>query len=84
MLCVFVGKKINEKDVHKEIFLAYGWKCLSRKAIYNCVEKFSQGRSTSCEKWPKTTFKNFYAAGFEALVKRWDKFINVGGGYIEK
>jgi hypothetical protein len=24
--------------------------------------------------------KDFYAAGFNALVKRWDKCINVGGG----
>jgi hypothetical protein len=28
--------------------------------------------------------KDFYAVGFDALVKRWDKFINVGGGYVEK
>jgi hypothetical protein len=25
-----------------------------------------------------------YAAGFYALVKQWDKCINVGGGYVEK
>jgi hypothetical protein len=25
----------------------------------------------------------FYAAGFNALVKRWDKYI-IGGGYVEK
>jgi hypothetical protein len=28
--------------------------------------------------------KDFYAADFDALVKRWDKCINVGCGYIEK
>jgi hypothetical protein len=28
--------------------------------------------------------KHFYAAGFEALVKRWGNCINVGGGYVEK
>jgi hypothetical protein len=28
--------------------------------------------------------KDFYAAGFNALAKRWDKCINVGGGYVEK
>jgi hypothetical protein len=28
--------------------------------------------------------KDFYAAGFDALVKRWDKCINGGGGYVEK
>jgi hypothetical protein len=32
----------------------------------------------------ETTVKNFYAAGFDALVKRWEKCINVGGGYVEK
>jgi hypothetical protein len=32
----------------------------------------------------ETTVKNFYAASFDALVKRWDKCINVGGGYVEK
>jgi hypothetical protein len=28
--------------------------------------------------------KDFYAAGFDALVKRWDRYIVVGGGYVEK
>jgi hypothetical protein len=28
--------------------------------------------------------QDFHAAGFDALVKRWDKCIRVGGGYIEK
>jgi hypothetical protein len=32
----------------------------------------------------ETTVKYFYAAGFDTLVKRWDKCINVGGGYVEK
>jgi hypothetical protein len=30
------------------------------------------------------TTVDFHAAGFDALVKRWDKCINVGGGYVEK
>jgi hypothetical protein len=32
----------------------------------------------------ETTVKKFYAAGFDALVKCWDKCISVGGGYMEK
>jgi hypothetical protein len=28
--------------------------------------------------------RDFYAAGFDAQVKRWDKCINVGGRYVEK
>jgi hypothetical protein len=34
-------------------------------------------------KWLRQQPKDFYAAGFDALVKRWDKRINVGGGYVE-
>jgi hypothetical protein len=29
--------------IHKKIFPVYGGKCLSRKAVHNLVEKFSQG-----------------------------------------
>jgi hypothetical protein len=34
----------------------------------------------------ETTVKNtnIYAAGFDALVNRWEKYINLGGGYVEK
>jgi hypothetical protein len=39
------AKGLNAKDIHKEMFPVYGGKCLSRKAIHNWVEKFSQGRS---------------------------------------
>jgi hypothetical protein len=30
------------------------------------------------------TTEDFYAAGFDALAKGWDKCISVGGGYVEK
>jgi hypothetical protein len=34
----------------------------------------------------ETTVKkrHLYCGFFDALVKRWDKFISVGGGYVEK
>jgi hypothetical protein len=35
-------------------------------------------------KWLRQKSKYFYAAGFDALVKRRDKCINVCGGYVEK
>jgi hypothetical protein len=35
-------------------------------------------------KWPKQQSKDFCAAGFDTLIKRWDKCINVGGRYVEK
>jgi hypothetical protein len=35
-------------------------------------------------KWLRQQSRDFYDAGFDALVKRWDKCTNVGGGYVEK
>jgi hypothetical protein len=35
-------------------------------------------------KWQRQQSKDFYAAGFDALVKRWDECNIVGGGYFEK
>jgi hypothetical protein len=39
---------------------------------------------TEVQKWLTQQSKAFYAEGFDALVKRWDKCMNVGGGYVEK
>jgi hypothetical protein len=60
------------------------------KAIHNLVEKRGnrfaddEEAETEMRKWLKQQLKDFYAADFNALVKRWDKCIIVGGGYIEK
>jgi hypothetical protein len=35
-------------------------------------------------KWLGQQSKDFCAAGFDALVKRWDKCISFGAGYVEK
>jgi hypothetical protein len=83
-------KGLNAKDIHKEIFPVYGGKCLSRKVVDNWVEKFSQGLSKVADdaqpggEVAETTAKDFYAAGFDALIMRWDNCIIVGGGYVEK
>jgi hypothetical protein len=38
---------------------------------------------TEVQKGLRKQSKDFYAAGFDVLVKRWDKCINVGGGYVK-
>jgi hypothetical protein len=35
-------------------------------------------------KWLRHQSKDSYDAGFDALVKWWDKCINVGRGHVEK
>jgi hypothetical protein len=70
------AKGLNAKDIHKEMYPVYGGKCLSRKAVHNWVEKFSQGRSKVADdtrreaEVAETTVKRLLAAGFEALTKR--------------
>jgi hypothetical protein len=86
----FVGERNQCKDILAEMLPVYGGKCLSRKAVHNWFEK--RGKSfaddkefeTEMRKWLRQQSKDFCAAGFDALVKRWDKCINVGGGYVEK
>jgi hypothetical protein len=39
------AKRLDAKDIHKEIFPVYRGKCLSLKAFHNWIDKFSQGRS---------------------------------------
>jgi hypothetical protein len=41
-------------------------------------------RLKQVQKWLSQQSKDYYAASFDALVKQWDKYINVGGGYVEK
>jgi hypothetical protein len=35
-------------------------------------------------KWLRQQSKDLYIAGFDALVKQWDKCIDVGGRYVQK
>jgi hypothetical protein len=44
----------------------------------------SQMMSDQVRKWLRQQSKDFYAAGFNILVKRRDKCIDVGGGHVEK
>jgi hypothetical protein len=39
------AKGLNATDINEEMFPVYDMKCLSRIAVHNWVEKFSDGRS---------------------------------------
>jgi hypothetical protein len=39
---------------------------------------------TEVRKWLRKQSTDFCVARFDALVKRWNKYINVSGGYVEK
>jgi hypothetical protein len=81
----------GQKDSFQRIFIK---KCFLLMSVSVCrVKRFHLGVKRSADdeevetevrKWLRQQSKDFYAAGFGSLVKRWDKFINVGGGYVEK
>jgi histone-lysine N-methyltransferase SETMAR len=60
--------------------------------LFGLLEKHLGGRSFADDedvemevgKWLKKQSKDFCVAGFDALLKRRDKCINVGGEYVEK
>jgi hypothetical protein len=83
-------KGLNTKDIHKEIFPVYGWKCILCKAVHVLARKSPSTLESRrwcparCGNGWDNSQKDFCAAGVDALVKRWDKCISVGGGYVEK
>ena len=71
----------------------YGEHCLSRQAVHNWVLNFSEGRTSIDDEhpagrpvcaWFRQQPQEIYAAGFQGLVKRWDKCLNLYGDYVEK
>ena len=79
-----MGKYMEAKDIHKEMLPMYVEHCLSRQAVHNWAQKFSEGR-TSIEdehRVGRITFRQ--QPGFQGLVKRWDKCLNLYGDYVEK
>jgi hypothetical protein len=68
------GSELNARDIHKEMSLVNIEKYLSRKSV-----RKSQMMPDQVRQWLRQQSKTG-----KALIKRWDKCISVGGGYVEK
>jgi hypothetical protein len=88
LLCFFFwAKGLNTKDIHKEMFPVYGGGCRIKRFTTGSKNFFKDVRKSQIMpdqvwKFLRQQSKDYLAAGFDALVKRWDKCINVGGGYV--
>jgi hypothetical protein len=71
-MCVLLwAEGLNAEDIHTEIFSAYDGKCLWRKAVHNWVANVSLMTKRLKRKCLRQqSKKDFYAASFDALVKR--------------
>jgi hypothetical protein len=83
-------KGLIANDMHKEMIPVYGGRCdfypfgpLKITFLAN-VSLMAKRLKTEVRKWLRQQSKEFYAAGFDALVKRLHKCISVGGGYVEQ
>jgi hypothetical protein len=43
VVCFLWAKGLPAKDIHEDVLPEAGENCLSRKAVYNWIEKFAQG-----------------------------------------
>jgi hypothetical protein len=87
------AKGLRAKDIHKGMFPVYGGKCLAPIDFHlfgplkNHLggRRFTHDEEAGMEvwKWLRQLSKDVYTVSFNAPVKRWDKFMNVGRGYVE-
>jgi hypothetical protein len=88
---IFCGQKdsIQSAFIKKYFLFTVGSVCRIKRFTYGSRNSLldvrkSQVMSYQVLKWLRQQSKDFYAVGFDALINRWDKYISVGGGYVEK
>jgi hypothetical protein len=79
-------KGLNAKDIHKKCFLFTLGNVCRVKRFRLGGRRFADDEEVETElrKWLRQQSKDSYAAGLDALVKRWDECISVVAGYVEK
>jgi len=82
------AKDMAAMDIHKEMLPMYGEHCLPCQAT---LLKHLSGKrfpDDAVERamcvWFRQQRQEFYATGFQELVKRWDKCLNLYRDYVEK
>jgi hypothetical protein len=83
---LFVGKRLHAKEIHlfKLETVCHVKQFISRSRISLKDVRNSQMMRDRVRNWLRQQSKNFYAADFDALVKRRDKSLSFDGGYDEK
>jgi hypothetical protein len=78
-----VGKNMEAKDIHKEMLPMFLFGPLKH---HLSGERFPDDDAVerAVRAWFRQQPKEFYSAGLQGLVKRWDKCLNLCGDYVEK
>jgi hypothetical protein len=87
----FYGQRDSMQRIFIKKYFLFMVGCFYRLKRFTTVSRNSlkdvrksQVMPDQARKWLRQQSEDFYAAGFDALVKRWDKCMNVGGRYVEK
>jgi hypothetical protein len=88
---IFVGKRTESRGYPYgnvfcllwEVFVVVKRFTTGSRNAFRDVRK-SQMMPDQVRKWLRQPSKLFCVVGFDALVNRWDKCINVYGGFVEK
>jgi hypothetical protein len=87
LLYAFCGQKdsMQRISIDKCFLFVFGSVCRVKR-FHLGGKRFADDEEieTEVRKWLRQQSKDFYAVGFDALVKRYDKCINVAEGYVEK
>jgi hypothetical protein len=93
VMLFFLWEKDSMQRIIMKNFILFtvGSVCRVKRFITGPLENHLGGKriaddkevETEVRKWLRTV-RRLLCCGFDALVKRWDKCINVAGGYVEK
>ena len=84
------AKDMAAKDIHKEMLpCTVNIACHAKQSIIGCrssrkVLPDDDAVERAVCAWLRQQPQEFYAAGFQGPVKRWDKCLNLYGDYVEK
>ena len=78
---VFVGKRYGTKGYPQRTFHSFG--PLKQRLLGEPFPDDDTVERAVCA-WFQQQPQEFYTAGFQGLVKRWDKCLNLYGDYVEK
>jgi len=84
----FLWSKMEAKDIHEKMLPMYIEHCLSRQAVHNWVQKFSEGRTSIEDEVGRqveiATPETLQLVEDRGHLKRWEKCLNLHGDYHEK
>ena len=73
------AEKVRPIEIHRRMQAVYGGQCVDVSTVRLWVRRFKDGKLGQAD-----LSYNFFKDGFQKLVQRWRKFIEVHGDFVEK